>query len=409
MAIRTGPLSESSRRLNTTDKDSINDVTQLPVPRQLPETKIKKRKSSNELSDATLLLGLRTCGSSSPNEGGGSTTTTTVGCLTIDTSESHDSNAPTITTTVTSPQQQENKNSSPQQLSTPKAPTNYPTRLAMPDDNVNLNSLHCYIRKYLLEVFCITESKNNKYSTSVGRVGLRCVHCAQARPQPAHTMDETAAPMAVFYPKCVEEIYRLVTSWQRCHLRKCRNLPPSVRNEWERLRTSDKSRGKTCHWLSSAQDIGLVNSTIKGGGVRFAEPAKTSVDEGIVQSGEMQPVSIMSESVDIENEPVNFDLVLNHGPASAKHEHASAAAMDDVTLATLNDRMEEEDATTPLKASADGALETYKDDDDDELRMMNTTSSFESDAKFENVDLGALERLPSNDDDSPLSSEAEYM
>jgi len=84
--------------------------------------------------------------------------------------------------------------------------------------------------------------------------------------------DRDEAPMAVFYPKSIAEIYRLVTSWQRCHLRKCRNLPPGLRSQWQALRESDKSRGKTHYWVTSAKQIGLVDCNSRAGGIRF-DPA----------------------------------------------------------------------------------------------------------------------------------------
>jgi hypothetical protein len=162
---------------------------------------------------------------------------------------------------------------------TPYIPEDYPRRLALPQDRSLLNSLHCYIRSNLLEVFVIEQTKtktpNLSPSTSLGRVGLRCIHCAEARKRTGICQNE--APMAVFYPKSVSEIYRMVTSWQRCHLRKCRNLPPSVRAEWEELRETDKSRGKTAFWVTSAREIGLVDCPSRAGGVRFAPLSPTKV------------------------------------------------------------------------------------------------------------------------------------
>lgn len=157
-----------------------------------------------------------------------------------------------------------------------EVPKSFPSRLSLPGDESWLNSLHCFLRSELLEVFVVeksqTKSPTHSPGSSVGRVGLRCVHCAQARKkgvgQPSD--DRGEAPMAVFYPKCISEIYRLVTSWQRCHLRKCRNLPPDVRAKWTILRETDKSRGKTQYWVTSAREIGLVDCSSRAGGVRFA-------------------------------------------------------------------------------------------------------------------------------------------
>jgi hypothetical protein len=150
-------------------------------------------------------------------------------------------------------------------------PENFPTRLALRHDESKLNSLHCFLRSELLEIFVVQKSRNKSPThspgSSVGRVGLRCVHCAMVRKTKE---DRDEAPMAVFYPKSIAEIYRLVTSWQRCHLRKCRNLPPPVRSKWQALRDNDKSRGKTHYWVASAKKIGLLDCQSRAGGVRFA-------------------------------------------------------------------------------------------------------------------------------------------
>jgi hypothetical protein len=154
-------------------------------------------------------------------------------------------------------------------------PKNYPKRLALEDDDNKLNTLHCFIRSELLEIFvvdqsiCSSPTSASGSGSALGRVGLRCVHCAQERKR-LKVNERDEAPMAVFYPKCVSEIYRLITSWQRCHLRKCRNLPPAVREQWDELRKEDRSRGKTAYWVTSATQLGLVDCQSKGRGVRFS-------------------------------------------------------------------------------------------------------------------------------------------
>ena len=164
----------------------------------------------------------------------------------------------------------------------------FPTRLALKEDKERLNSMHCFLRAELLELFLVEKSKsphilseNSAHSLAPGtddspkeetsqtpsRIGLRCVHCAQARKIYGH---ECEAPMAVFYPKSIAELYRLVTSWQRVHLRKCRNLPKSVRETYTDLRQNDKTRGKTHYWVTSAKKIGLADNPTKAGGIVFS-------------------------------------------------------------------------------------------------------------------------------------------
>ncbi|CAB9515424.1 expressed unknown protein [Seminavis robusta] len=186
----------------------------------------------------------------------------------------------------------------PPQVQHHEVPKNFPTRLALPNDEAKLNSLHCFLRSELLEIFVVQKSANKSPThspgSSVGRVGLRCVFCAMVRQR--HAVSTTAddahgnphhprvdeAPMAVFYPKSIAEIYRLVTSWQRCHLRKCRNLPPDIRSKWTLLRENDKSRGKTHYWITSAKEIGLVDCQSRAGGIRFATPRSSSEASGSI-------------------------------------------------------------------------------------------------------------------------------
>lgn len=161
-------------------------------------------------------------------------------------------------------------------------PTDYPKRLAMPEDKDRLNQLHCFMRSELLEVVVIQPADANSKETDsfsktptssdpqqIGRVGLRCVHCSMSADG-----GRTGPSMSIFYPKSTGEIYRLVTSWKRCHLSKCKNIPKSVREELSRL-NEVKARGKTSYWTESASQLGLVNMPTKIGGICFSpEPTQ---------------------------------------------------------------------------------------------------------------------------------------
>ena len=177
-------------------------------------------------------------------------------------------------------------------------PENFPRRLALPYDDSKLNSLHCFLRSELLEIFVVQKSMNKSPThspgSSVGRVGLRCVHCALNRKK---RDDRDEAPMAVFYPKSIAEIYRLVTSWQRCHLRKCRNLPPAVRSQWQSLRENDKSRGKTHYWITSAKEIGLIDCQSRAGGIRFGPNVNKNVAPSSPKGGAITADTTASSDV----------------------------------------------------------------------------------------------------------------
>jgi len=156
----------------------------------------------------------------------------------------------------------------------------FPTRLSMPNDESELNSLHCFVRKELLELFVYKREEislakefagseddfdddcNNKEHTSTSphdgirthifnassladndisndslRVGLRCVHCAHlhktssfiscaAGTTESSVLKNTNLRMNAIYPKSVTGIYRLVCKWQRVHFKKCKHIPP---------------------------------------------------------------------------------------------------------------------------------------------------------------------------------------
>lgn len=128
------------------------------------------------------------------------------------------------------------------------------TTLALPQDEEHLNSLHCYVRKELLLLTTIGEcSRKVSSNMDKDRVGLQCRHCAHLG---THQERDTGA---AFFPKSVEDVYRSVCTWQRTHFQQCRCVPKEVREEYWRLKHSDKTRGKVRYWTDSAHLLGLKN------------------------------------------------------------------------------------------------------------------------------------------------------
>jgi hypothetical protein len=273
-------------------------------------------------------------------------------------------------------------------------PKNYPTRLCMPCDNSKLNTLHCFLRSELLEIFVVEKSRNKSPThspgSSVGRVGLRCVHCAMVRKE---RDDRDEAPMAVFYPKSVAEIYRLVTSWQRCHLRKCRNLPPTVRSRWQMLRDNDKSRGKTHYWVTSAKRLGLVDCNSRAGGVRFAADFDASKLEGCVMSSDS---GISTLTLGDSSEPMrmeagklaNSDDAIEAEPTGTAVSSDSTATSDVGSQANVVIKIEDKsqlsvkdddmvDTSNDIKMEEDGSQAIVKDEGNTDS---NNDSKMEEDA-----------------------------
>ncbi|KAL3940687.1 MAG: hypothetical protein SGARI_000874 [Bacillariaceae sp.] len=122
-------------------------------------------------------------------------------------------------------------------------------RLAAKGDEKNVNSLHCFVRKELLEVFVLDGSGDGQH-----RVGLRCVHCG-CLPK----SERTGTSMSTFFPKSVEDLYRSVCTWQRIHFKSCRHIPDDKVNTYWHLKEADRTRGKKSHWIKTALDMGFCN------------------------------------------------------------------------------------------------------------------------------------------------------
>ena len=193
----------------------------------------------------------------------------------------------------------------------------HPDRLAIDDDVDEVNKLHQYVRKELLEIFVvpqisdsdseeesddddydedyratkksrkndppslpttrsaaaarreqhssstssasssamassITASTNSTQRHYPGRVGFRCVHCADCR--------RKTASKAAFFPLRLTNIYREVCAWQRIHFKTCPMVPAGVRKRYDHYKQVDTSRGKVRYWETSAKKIGLQNN-----------------------------------------------------------------------------------------------------------------------------------------------------
>ena len=164
-------------------------------------------------------------------------------------------------------------------------------RLAAANDSKYLNSLHCFVRSELLEVFVIEDSKttiaiypDGSTARQIPRVGIRCVHCG-TKPK----CERTGTSMSAFFPKSIQDIYRGVCTWQRIHFHSCRHVPSHLKRLYKNLKKNDKSRGKKAHWVRSAQNMGFRNVDEHRNGVVWAGPGGSSaMDE---EGGKLQRVS----------------------------------------------------------------------------------------------------------------------
>lgn len=135
--------------------------------------------------------------------------------------------------------------------------------LAQPDDPQELNSLHCFVRSELLEVFTSDKQYLKDASADLPpKVGLRCVYCGSL---PRN--QKLGATMSVFYPKSLDDLYRSVCSWQRVHFRKCLHMPSKMIEKYRFLKNEDRTRGKKIHWFNSAYRMGLRDVSANRDGI----------------------------------------------------------------------------------------------------------------------------------------------
>ena len=153
-------------------------------------------------------------------------------------------------------------------------------RLAAKGDKDNLNQLHCYVRKELLEVFVLDGSDDGQH-----RVGLRCVHCGCLPKE-----KRGGSSMSAFFPKSVEDLYRAVCTWQRIHFKACKVIPEDVKETYWRLKDEDRTRGKKAHWIKTAKNMGFRNLDNDRSGVIWCHSVNSdSQDDDVVMYDAPEP------------------------------------------------------------------------------------------------------------------------
>ncbi|GFH53447.1 hypothetical protein CTEN210_09923 [Chaetoceros tenuissimus] len=136
--------------------------------------------------------------------------------------------------------------------------------IAMPDDEYNLSPVHCFIRKYGIEAFVLTNeealdkdmwsARNFKVKPHV--VGMRCMYCKDV------PVGERS-PKSIHYPSSTNCIYYSMENWQRHHAASCACVPKSILRELTKLMNQSKtgSGGRRNYWSDSAISLGMVNTS----------------------------------------------------------------------------------------------------------------------------------------------------
>ena len=151
----------------------------------------------------------------------------------------------------------------------------------MPEDPNELNSLHCFVRAKLLEVFYLPPQKGKPN----GRAGLRCLFCAHLPRK-----ERAGTTMCSFYPKSLRDLYRSVMTWQRIHFRLCKHVPQVIKEEYWKHKESDQTRGKTEYWVTSATRLGFEDISDGRNGICFVQPNNKGIANA--ETGIVSQVSI---------------------------------------------------------------------------------------------------------------------
>jgi len=157
--------------------------------------------------------------------------------------------------------------------------------LSSPSDETYLSPLVCLIRSQI-EIFSATEADVHARAAlggivqtiKPGRVGIRCIHCWIRPPK-------ERANGAVSYPASIRVLNQAVRNWQRFHWGICPLIPPSAREEFERLNSGKKtysSKKSKEYWIHWCEEKGLVDasaSSLEGSeeseGIYFEADAQT--------------------------------------------------------------------------------------------------------------------------------------
>mmetsp|Transcript_11967 Transcript_11967/g.28783 ORF Transcript_11967/g.28783 Transcript_11967/m.28783 type:complete len:880 (-) Transcript_11967:2786-5425(-) len=173
-------------------------------------------------------------------------------------------------------------------------------------DEGNVNPLHCYVRKELIEVVVL--GRDFGY-----RVGLRCVFCG-----PLPKSERNVFSMSQFFPKSVEDMYRCVCTWQRIHFPHCKHVPEHMKIRYRELKQiSLDTRGRKQYWIESAKALGMRNMDHNRSGVYLAveemggEEAVRNDDDG--QYYQMEEQESEEEDGDDEDEDDDDDDEVEDG------------------------------------------------------------------------------------------------
>ena len=193
--------------------------------------------------------------------------------------------------------------------------------LSSPEDATYLSSVACLMRSQL-EIFSATPEDVQARASfgrlvqkiGVGRVGMRCIHC----------LDQPAAEQvkgAVSYPTSIRMLNQATRNWQRYHWVACQYIPPSAREEFERLTSGKRpqsSKNSQEYWIRQSGEMGLVDTATMGR-TAASSPDYTSADSSVAKN---EP-TVEHEGIYFEDDARKLGLRILRPPIEEKPSSAT--------------------------------------------------------------------------------------
>ena len=141
--------------------------------------------------------------------------------------------------------------------------------LALPEDAEWLTPLHCFVRRYCVEVFVATPEDiaapcmGKRNHVTANQVGIRCQYCCPSRVASVGRVDiaKTTGENGMVYPSLISRIYNSSINLLQRHLRSCPHMPPEILARYDELKCSNSRSGASKkYWALSAKKLGFIDT-----------------------------------------------------------------------------------------------------------------------------------------------------
>jgi len=155
--------------------------------------------------------------------------------------------------------------------------------LAMPTDKDWITPLHCFVRRYCVELFTAStsdifhrSSKGKRRPIHAGRIGIRCPHCHKVEDNSAGNNNRNGLNKgSVYFPTTIASIYNATMNLLQRHMHVCENVPQEIMKRYNDLKADDARSGTSKkYWIESAKALGLVDTVH---GIQFSNNSSLSM------------------------------------------------------------------------------------------------------------------------------------